>query len=246
MFEQHRDALDEFNDRRERLIKASRDITNLSKKTIFLLHRLALEAPPTSTISSTSHAAGQGYIKLLHADLFWRHERQISPGLQEYIEALGFAYYLDCGRLISYAEVQRWLSDEGGVPFFPLTISDYLLGLSDLTGELVRYAISGLSRKGGRQKAIDICVFVRNCKADFERFTPYIRDLRKKQAVTANSLEKIEDAVYTIFLRTSEYDLPPEILDEIVAQTLSSHNGGSGRDRTGTGGGGIDYDEDGY
>jgi hypothetical protein len=28
---------------------------------------------------------------------------------------------------------------------------------------------------------------------DFERFTPYIRDLRKKQAVTANSLEKIED-----------------------------------------------------
>lgn len=28
---------------------------------------------------------------------------------------------------------------------------------------------------------------------DFERLTPYVRDLSKKQAVTAQSLEKIED-----------------------------------------------------
>lgn len=46
----------------------------------------------------------------------------------------------------------------------PLTISDYLLGLSDLTGELMRFAISGLSRRGGRAKAMNVCAFVRSCK----------------------------------------------------------------------------------
>ncbi len=29
--------------------------------------------------------------------------------------------------------------------------------------------------------------------ADFERWTPYVRDLKKKQSVTSQSLEKIED-----------------------------------------------------
>ena len=90
-------------------------------------------------------------------------------------------------------------------------MSDYLLGLSDLTGELMRFAISGIARRGGRAKANQVCAFVRNCKAgrhsspvlflfselgywlDFERLTPYVRDLSKKQAVTAQSLEKIED-----------------------------------------------------
>ncbi|KAG2023832.1 translin family protein [Coprinopsis cinerea AmutBmut pab1-1] len=250
-FEAFREELDDYNDRRERLIKASRDITNLSKKTIFLLHRLTLEREASNDGGSEEgpsrmpDVAKQGYEKLrqvqdlyaslrpeLVGDLYWRHERQVSPGLQEYIEALGFAYYLEHGTLIPFNEVQKTLSDPHGAPYFPLTVSDYLLGLSDLTGELMRYAISGLSRKGGRKRATEICVFVRNCKADFERYTPYIRDLRKKQAVTSNSLEKIEDAVYAIFLRSSEYDLPAEILDDIVAQSISnfsrSEEGGGG------------------
>ena len=49
--------------------------------------------------------------------------------------------------------------------YFPLTVSDYLLGLSDLTGELMRFAISGIARRGGRKKASEVCAFVRGCKA---------------------------------------------------------------------------------
>ena len=49
--------------------------------------------------------------------------------------------------------------------YFPLPIEDYLLGLSDLTGELMRFAISGLTLRGGRAKATDICSFVRACRA---------------------------------------------------------------------------------
>ncbi len=49
--------------------------------------------------------------------------------------------------------------------FFPLSLEDYLLGLADLTGELMRFAIAAISRRGGRQKASDVCSFVRACKA---------------------------------------------------------------------------------
>lgn len=49
--------------------------------------------------------------------------------------------------------------------YFPLPLEDYLLGLSDLTGELMRYAISAISRRGGRTKAQDVCTFVRSCRA---------------------------------------------------------------------------------
>ena len=74
---------------------------------------------------------------------------------------------------------------------------------------------------------------------DLERFTPYVRDLSKKQQTTAQSLEKIEDGVssyifqitdqvlnlttlaaYAIVVRGSEYDLPPEMLDDIVSMSV--------------------------
>lgn len=49
--------------------------------------------------------------------------------------------------------------------YFSLPKEDYLLGLSDLTGELMRFAISGFSRKGGRSRAMQVCKFVRDCKS---------------------------------------------------------------------------------
>ncbi|KIK71328.1 hypothetical protein GYMLUDRAFT_211458 [Collybiopsis luxurians FD-317 M1] len=231
-FQHFRDQLDEHYGRRERLIKASRDITDISKKTIFLIHRLAMAQDE----SARSNAAQAGFDKLgqvqemyaemkneLIGDQFWRYQRQVSPGLQEYIEALSFAHYLQNGNLISYEQVQASLCGADGVAYFPLAISDYLLGLSDLTGELMRFAIAGFSRPGGRAKALETCHFVRDCKSDFERFTPHVWELHKKQAITAESLAKIEDAAYTAVVRTSEFDLPPEMLDDIVNQVVSNY-----------------------
>ncbi|PPQ63510.1 hypothetical protein CVT24_004738 [Panaeolus cyanescens] len=239
LFQTFRDHLDSHHDTRERLIKASRDITNISKKTIFALHRIALEEQDRQVQHPGRNAAIKAYESLsevkaiyeklqpeLEGDSFWRYERQVSPGLQEYIEALSFAHYLNHGSLITYDQVQETLLDSNGTPYFPLTIADYLLGLSDLTGELMRYAISSITKKGGRERAMSICAFVRRCRSDFERMTPYIRELSKKQAVTTQSLEKIEDAAYTIVLRSSEYELPPDILDDIVAQVIATHSSG--------------------
>jgi hypothetical protein len=75
----------------------------------------------------------------------------------------------------------------------------------------MRLAISSISKPNGRTKASQISLFVRGCKAgkvlfhnalktdpvnpflDFETLTPYINDLHKKQAVTTQSLRKVEE-----------------------------------------------------
>ncbi|KIY67587.1 Translin [Cylindrobasidium torrendii FP15055 ss-10] len=242
IFDAFRAEIDDHNDRRERLIKASRDITNISKKTIFLLHRIALSPPRDGDAESPEVSASKKgranlvqvrdmYAKLkddIAGDRFWRYEGQVSPGLQEYIEALSFAHFLEHGTLITSEDVQRTLLGDDGQPasrlIFPLTVSDYLLGISDLTGELMRYAISSLSQRGGRTKAMSTLAFVRMCKGDFDGFTPQIRNLSKKQSVTTQSMKKIEDAVYAIVVRTSEYDLPPDLLDDLVAQITSGNS----------------------
>lgn len=97
---------------------------------IFLIHRSLTESVNQSDDRETSlRAVSRAKPKLkeiqdLFATMreefagnrFWRYQRNVSPGLQEYIEALSFAHYLECQALISYAEVQRSLSDAGGVP----------------------------------------------------------------------------------------------------------------------------------
>lgn len=52
----------------------------------------------------------------LEGDRFWRYHRCISPGLQEFIEALSFMHYLEYGTLVTFGEVQCILSDGRGVP----------------------------------------------------------------------------------------------------------------------------------
>lgn len=73
---------------------------------------------------------------------------------------------------------------------------------------------------------------------DFEALTPHIHDLHKKQAVTVQSLRKVEEgllnlcfvwsssdpyfsAAYAIVIRSSEYELSPPMLDHIVSQAVS-------------------------
>ena len=115
--------------------------------------------------------------------------------------------------------------------------------MSDLTGELMRYAITAIPRKGGRATAGAVCTFVRQCKADLGTLTVHSRELAKKQRVTVESLHKIEDGgctgshlgmmarladaacgtvAYAVAIRCYEYDLPHDILDDIVSRTLDT------------------------
>ncbi|KAF8529430.1 Translin [Gautieria morchelliformis] len=223
-FQGFRQEFDDHNDRRERLIKLSRDATNLSKKVIFLLQRVATEE--TDQGEAVKAAVQQSQKKFaeiipvfdqmrteLDPDNFWRYQKTVSSAVQEYIEALSFAHYLKHNTLLTYEQVQRELVSPEGLPIFPLGLpyADYVLGVSDLTGELMRFAITSIGRQGmmstlkaNLDKATEVCNFVRACRSDWEAMTPYIRELKAKQEVTTNSLKKIEAAAYSVAIRGFE------------------------------------------
>jgi predicted translin family RNA/ssDNA-binding protein len=99
----------------------------LSKKIIFLLHRIVAESSSddrtlafraASNAKEKLHEVQVMFVALkgdLQGDRFWRYQRQVSPGLQEYIEALSFAHYLEYGTLIKFDQVQDTLRDADGV-----------------------------------------------------------------------------------------------------------------------------------
>lgn len=71
-----------------------------------------------------------------------RFHRQFTPGLQEYIEAVTFYHYLRFhGRLVTPTE----LRDHYGLAD-RVRMDDYVLGVADFTGELMRFAIQQVSR----------------------------------------------------------------------------------------------------
>ncbi|KAL8781420.1 MAG: hypothetical protein Q9213_006003 [Squamulea squamosa] len=131
MFETFRNDLDEHQDRRERIIKASRDITALSKKIIFSLQRVRnLQQPippPIAKEINTRYDSIKELFTTIAPDLqginSWRYQKQISGGCQEYMEAISFQHYLETQRLITHQEAQALIP--GGVE---LTADDYVLG----------------------------------------------------------------------------------------------------------------------
>jgi predicted translin family RNA/ssDNA-binding protein len=256
-------------------------MTIISKKAIFWLHRsldTAYHNPPPPFVVGTGSfircvsegpkkeakkmLAGIRDLQMLRiaSELegqdVWRYVAAISPGLQEYVEAVSFHHYLEHGTLITYKEIQDILSTKPNangdpiVPLFELPLSDYLLGVSDLTGELMRFAIAAIGASPISNQANEICRFVRECHADFERLTPFVKGLAKKQQVTVESLKKIEAAIYGVVVRGSEYGDSQEAM-QLVAQRYAAGRGfstvdDSRHDSYGGGGGGGEGGGDEY
>ena len=206
-FSAHMANLDAKHDRRERLVKLSRDVTIHSKRAIFLL----LRCPPKGNADKTDVrerviAEAKTKINEVHAligciaeelehDDYWKFARAFSPGMQEFIEAASLMEYLEHERVLTWEKLQADLAnlprssgassadsvdklgkggggdsresaaDDGSADgagtagadapageeeaaepaktiCMRVTLNDYVLGISDLTGELMRYAIN--------------------------------------------------------------------------------------------------------
>lgn len=102
--------------------------------------------------------------------------------------------------------------------FFPVTSSDYILGLSDLSGELMRLTLNAIA-KGRHEVALKTLSFVRELKSrvsspvlflwkpplttgplEFDQLTGWVPYLDKKQEITDQSLRKIETGAPRFFL----------------------------------------------
>lgn len=97
-----------------------------------------------------------------------RYAHNITGGNQEFIEALSFHHYLETQSLISYDEARAKIATmskseakDGDVQqedsVVPLSPEDYILGICDMTGELMRFSVTSMATNGklpaGRAKA---------------------------------------------------------------------------------------------
>jgi predicted translin family RNA/ssDNA-binding protein len=138
-----------------------------------------------------------------------RYARQISGGIQEFIEAVSFQHYIETGLLISYDEARGKLP--AGVM---LTEEDYSGGLFDLGGEMMRFAVTGLAtgaRGGGYgDRKGHVLGDMRELRMLFERLDFRSegdygnKERERKMEVLRQSVEKVEVAVYGLVVRGSE------------------------------------------
>ena len=241
MFQAYQEELDERHNKHERLVKLSRDCTIISKRTIFLLHRISNETEKMQLLSEAEEKIEKEIRPLLRSiaselvgedpDKF---HAAYTPGLQEFIEALSYLHFLKHETLVSIEEVQQQYltfksetsqqetseaeikmdySTEGTVNDsleFKLDPVDYVLGVADLTGELMRLSISSVGR-GDCDTPFHLLPFVRAVHRGFHSLHPF-KELSKKMTTLRASLGKIENVCYTITIRGSE--VPKHMLAE--------------------------------
>ncbi|KAL9618216.1 MAG: hypothetical protein Q9160_007050 [Pyrenula sp. 1 TL-2023] len=215
MFEAFRSELDEHHDRRERIIKASRDITAQSKKIIFALQRasrLNSQLPPSIAKDvQIKLKAIHGLFQSVSPDLqglnAWRYQRQISSGHQEYVEALSFQQYLELQKLLSLEDTAQSMPTD--VPH--TEAEDHLLGLFDLTGEMMRFAITSSASNGTLHGANNTTILsdLQSLRTYFERLdigknNHLAKEYDQKMKTMRNSVEKVENAAYGLIVRGSE------------------------------------------
>ncbi|KAI0876942.1 Translin [Hypoxylon argillaceum] len=153
MFESFRDELDEHHDRRMRIGKVSRDVTALSKKIIFSLQRVRkLSQPIPERIQSEIDGRLKEIAELLETiqpDVqgMNRHRYQLFC-LEEFVEAVTFAHYLRHQTLMTPDEAQAALPTTTPGAGIPLTAADYVFGVFDLTGEMMRFATAVTALSG--------------------------------------------------------------------------------------------------
>lgn len=174
----------------------------------------------------------------------WRYQKQISGGIQEYTEAISFQHYLETQHLITYEEAQAAIT--GGVS---LTEDDYVLGLFDLVGELMRFAITSMATNGALPRGPasnassaqcssnedkDILTDLRSLRTYFESLdisrtgsgSSLKRDLEMKMKVMKECVEKVENAVCGMIVRGRERPkgwIPDTVSEERGREQVESY-----------------------
>ena len=221
-------------DAQERLVKLSRDVTIQSKRVIFNLHQFSgtSEESKQKVLSESETKIQKDIVpKLRSIAVELKNKdpnefiRSYTIGVQEFIEAFTFFHYLKSGRLISYREVQKFLSfppkesadsesekqDASKDPpkrdpliILPLSREDFLLGIADLTGELMRLCINAVG-SGNTQLPFHLLSFMRTTWRGFLGVdAKSVKYLDQKMGVMKSSLCKVENVCYSMKIRGSE------------------------------------------
>lgn len=128
------------------------------------------------------------------------------------MEAVTFQYYLERQQIMGFAQAAAQLPD--GIM---LTYEDYALGLFDMTGELMRFAITYMATNGklpvkpgeDASSKSSILTDMQALRAAFEgvnpgKVYPLAKEFEMKLKTTRQSVEKVENGVYQMIVRGKE------------------------------------------
>lgn len=178
-FEEIKRDLHKFDEEREKVISEAREIIKLSKQIIYSLNR--------NEIKEAEKFVKE--IKLRKDKLSLKHYDTGIHGvaLQEYVEALCYYSFFRSKSIPTRAELK-------------VNTEEYLLGLCDLTGELVRKAVNDII-KGNVNEVLLIKDLVEEIYGEFLGFDLRNGELRKKFDSVRWNLNKLEDLVLSLKLR---------------------------------------------
>ncbi|GAB1293809.1 Translin-associated protein X [Apodemus speciosus] len=220
--------LDARHDKYERLVKLSRDIT---VETAPDMEEILTESE--SKLDGVRQKILQVAQELSGEDMHQFH-RAVTTGLQEYVEAVSFQHFIKTRSLISMDEINKQLTftseDSGKESKMPpsdgpdkqlvtwrlkITPVDYLLGVADLTGELMRMCINSVGN-GDIDTPFEVSQFLRQVYDGFSfigNTGPY--EVSKKLYTLKQSLAKVENACYALKVRGSE--IPKHMLADVFS-----------------------------
>lgn len=95
---------------------------------------------------------------------------------------------------------------------FPLDPLDFVLGVADLTGELMRLGINSIGC-GEHGRPFDLLPFMRALYCGFHSVGSRSKNMSKKMGVLRASLAKVENVCYTLKIRGSE--VPQQMLADM-------------------------------
>jgi len=179
-FDEMKKELDGFDVYREKVIAVSRDIIKVSKLIIYAVQRDSFSEAEKHIVKIKE------LLKKLPENSYDTGMRGVA--LQEYVEAMTFYYIITQNKLVPKEEL------------YGVSTTDYLLGLCDLTGELMRKSVNYVI-KGKFSEAEKLRNYVDELYHEFLKLTLRNGELRKKSDQIKWNLEKLSNMMYDIKIK---------------------------------------------
>ncbi len=180
-FSEMRKELEQRDETREKVIAQSREIITLSKQAIYAVHRKDLSTGVKKLADMKKQV-----LALQKIDISL-DTNMATVAYQEYAEAAAYVHFAEKGVLVS----RKALGIDG---------ESYLMGLCDLTGELMRKAVDDIINKN-YEHAYKIRELVTLIYGEFLQFNLRNGELRKKSDQIKWNLQKVEDLIYDVEMK---------------------------------------------
>ncbi len=182
-FKEMLEDFDSFDNDREILIKKSRDIIKLSKQVINAVHR----NEDAEAIVGEMMAAFDELKEHVAKNSKLYYQGSFKAAAMEFVEAMLYYSYVAEGKLLTKNDLD-------------VDTNHYILGLADLTGELMRKAILDAT-KGKFDSIPPIRDVIEEIHTELSRFDLRESEMRRKYDSIKYDLKKIEDLMLELKLK---------------------------------------------